>query len=98
SDTQARARVTLGSSGDVIYGMLARALRARGIAGGHVVDVGCGRGQLWSALQEDFTSYCGLDAVRYDTFPPALELREADLDAPDWPIEPAVADLVVAVE
>ena len=98
AETQARARASLGSSGDAIYGMLARALQARGIAGGHVVDVGCGRGQLWSALRRDFSSYCGVDAVRYDTFPPDLELREVDLDAADWAVEPAIADLVVAVE
>ena len=93
-----RARQSLGSSSDAIHRMVADALRAQGIAGGHVVDVGCGGGALWSVLRDGFSSYCGVDAVRYEGFPSALEFHLADLDQPDWPIAPGVADVVVAVE
>ena len=93
-----RARQSLGSSSDAIYRMVASALRARGIAGGHVVDVGCGGGALWPLLCEEFSTYCGVDAVRYENFPAAHEFHQADLDRAEWPIAPGQADLVVAVE
>jgi 2-polyprenyl-3-methyl-5-hydroxy-6-metoxy-1,4-benzoquinol methylase len=93
-----RARQSLGSSSDAIHEMVAGALRARTIAGGHVVDVGCGGGALWRRLREEFSTYCGVDAVRYEGFPPAHEFHLADLDGADWPISPGQADLVVAVE
>jgi 2-polyprenyl-3-methyl-5-hydroxy-6-metoxy-1,4-benzoquinol methylase len=94
---QARARQTLGSSHAAIYSMVADALRARRVCG-HVVDVGCGGGALWPVLRPQFSSYCGIDAVRYDGFPPDGEFRQADLDRDDWPIDAGVADLVVAIE
>ena len=78
--------------------MVPHALRARGIAGGRVVDVGCGGGALWSLLREEFSTYCGVDAVRYENFPPAHEFHHADLDHAEWPIAHGRADLVVAVE
>jgi 2-polyprenyl-3-methyl-5-hydroxy-6-metoxy-1,4-benzoquinol methylase len=93
-----RARQSLGSSSDAIYRMVVRALRSRGIAGGHVVDVGCGGGALWTLLREEFSTYCGVDAVRYEGLPPAHEFHQADLDQAEWPIAPGQADLVVAVE
>ena len=93
-----RARQTLGSSSGAIYEMVASAVRSRGIAGGRLVDVGCGQGALWPLLQDRFSSYCGVDAVRYEGFPREAEFRQADLDRPDWPIEAGIADLVVALE
>lgn len=93
-----RARQSLGSSSAAIYRMVADALRARHIAGGHVVDVGCGGGALWPLLREEFSTYCGIDAVLYDGFPSAHEFHLADLDRAEWPIAPGQADLVVAVE
>jgi 2-polyprenyl-3-methyl-5-hydroxy-6-metoxy-1,4-benzoquinol methylase len=93
-----RARVTLGSSNDSIYRMIVTALGRRGISGGHLVDVGCGQGGLWPVLRHEFSAYTGVDALRYDTFPPDLTLFEVDLDAPDWPVQEEVADVVVAAE
>jgi 2-polyprenyl-3-methyl-5-hydroxy-6-metoxy-1,4-benzoquinol methylase len=95
---ESRARQSLGSSHDAIYWMVADALRARRIAGGHIVDVGCGGGALWHVLHREFSSYCGIDAVRYEGFPSDGEFWQADLDRDDWPIDANVADLVVAVE
>jgi 2-polyprenyl-3-methyl-5-hydroxy-6-metoxy-1,4-benzoquinol methylase len=95
---EARARQSLGSSSEAIYRMVARALDARGINGGTLVDVGCGQGGLWRAVGGRFSRYCGLDAVRYDGFPAGGEFCRVDLDAADWPIADASADVVAAVE
>ena len=95
---EARARLSLGTSDHAIYRMVADALAARGIARGRLVDVGCGRGELWRTLAGCFDRYCGLDAVRYDGFPADAEFLQADLDAPEWPVGDAYADVVTAVE
>ena len=95
---EARARLSLGSSNDAIYLMVAGALAARGVSGGRVVDVGCGRGALWNALSDRFNRYCGLDAVRYDGFPADADFRQVDLDSLSWPIADGDADVVTAVE
>lgn len=95
---EARARLSLGSSNDAIYEMVAEALRTRGISRGRLVDVGCGRGELWRALSSCFDRYCGLDAVRYDHFPSDAEFVQVDLDAPEWPLGDGDADVVTGVE
>jgi SAM-dependent methyltransferase len=101
---EARARQSLGSSHDAIYRLVDRALADRGIAGGRLVDVGCGSAGLWRVLAPRFDSYYGLDAVRYQGFPDDAEFRQIDLDnlgdlhrAP-WPVAPCEADVVTAVE
>jgi 2-polyprenyl-3-methyl-5-hydroxy-6-metoxy-1,4-benzoquinol methylase len=81
--------------------MVDRALSARGIAGGRLVDVGCGSAGLWGLLAPRFAAYCGLDAVQYQGFPIDGEFHQIDLDdlpRGPWPIAPGEADLVTAVE
>ena len=101
---EARARQSLGSSHDAIYRMVDRALADRGIAGGRLVDVGCGSAGLWRLLAPRFATYCGLDAVRYEGFPADAEFCQIDLDDLDdhnavpWPIALCEADVVTAVE
>jgi 2-polyprenyl-3-methyl-5-hydroxy-6-metoxy-1,4-benzoquinol methylase len=95
---EARARQTLGTSSDAIYDMVSRALSERGIHGGRLVDVGCGTGALWRVLGPRFETYCGLDAVRYRTFPDGAEFRQVNLDDTTWPMAPREADVVAAVE
>jgi len=90
--------MSLGSSHDAIYCMVVDALAARGISGGRFVDVGCGGGGLWRAINGRFDSYCGLDAVRYDGLPSDIEFRQVDLDSSSWPIAAGEADVVAAVE
>ena len=85
---EVRARQSLGSSHDAIYHMVDRALSARGVEGGRLVDVGCGSAGLWRLLAHRFDSYCGLDAVRYEGFPIDAEFRQIDLDAARWPVAP----------
>ena len=79
--------------------MVDQALTARGIAGGRLVDVGCGSAGLWRRLAPRFARYCGLDAVRYHGFPIDAEFCQVDLDlATPWPIAVGEADVVTAVE
>ncbi|MDB4906965.1 MAG: SAM-dependent methyltransferase [Gemmatimonadetes bacterium] len=95
---EARARLSLGSSGDAIYRMVARLVAQRPTRGGVLVDVGCGGGRLWPFVQGHFTRCIGVDAVRYDALPGEVEFVQHDLDAPGVPIAAASADVVVAVE
>jgi SAM-dependent methyltransferase len=95
---EARARQSLGSSHEAIYSMVERALSARGVGGGRLVDVGCGSAALWRLLAPRFDSYCGLDVVRYDGFPVGAEFCQIDLDAAPWPVDDCQADVVTAVE
>jgi len=95
---QARARLSLGASGNAIYGMVRDAFDARSVRGGRLVDVGCGSGSLWPFVADRFDRYVGLDAVRYDGFPGGAEFHQVDLDAAAWPVADGTGDAVVAVE
>jgi len=95
-DLETRARLSLGSSNDAIYRMVARAMAAHS-AGGCLVDVGCGGGGLWREVHTRFTRYCGLDAVRYDALPGECEFSLVDLDGDRWPLQGS-GDAVVAIE
>jgi 2-polyprenyl-3-methyl-5-hydroxy-6-metoxy-1,4-benzoquinol methylase len=97
-DLETRARRSLGASADPIYDMVAAACAARAVAGGCVVDVGCGGGGLWRVLRSSFTRYCGIDAVRYDAFPNEGEFAQVDLDADAWPDLRGQGDVVTALE
>lgn len=94
---QARARQSLGSSEAAIYHTVAALLRERG-AGGILADVGCGGGNLWRELEPACSRCLGVDAVRYDGLPDAVEFTYADLDRPPLPLADGCADVVAAVE
>jgi 2-polyprenyl-3-methyl-5-hydroxy-6-metoxy-1,4-benzoquinol methylase len=93
------ARLSLGSSHTAIYRLVARALADRRIAGGCLVDVGCGGGALRPFAQGHFDRYVGMDGVRYADFPDDAEFYQVDFDcgAP-LPAGDAIADVVAAVE
>lgn len=95
---EARARLSLGSSGDAIYRMVATAVAERVPSGGTLLDVGCGSGKLWPFLRDRFTRYVGVDAVRYDGFPADGEFVAAELDAGQVPLPDGSAEAVAAVE
>src|SRR5262245_43910277 len=95
---ESRARLSLGASSDAIYQMVDEFLEINQIRGGTLVDVGCGGGAIWRVVSTRFGRYCGLDAVRYDTFPADGEFRRVDLDSAEWPVPPGCADVVIAVE
>jgi 2-polyprenyl-3-methyl-5-hydroxy-6-metoxy-1,4-benzoquinol methylase len=93
-----RALQSGGISNASIYGMVMRALERRRIRGSVFVDVGCGAGNLWKCVHQDFDHYVGLDAVRYPDFPEAAEFVQCDLDSGRIPLPEGMADVVVAVE
>lgn len=96
--TEARARLSLGSSGAAVYRMVARALASRNPSGGLLLDAGCGAGNLWRAVGRSFDRYVGLDVARYDGFPADGEFVNADLDKPPIPLPDGSADVAAAVE
>jgi len=94
---ESRARLSLGSSSDAIYRMVDEFFEAS-MVGGTLVDVGCGGGALWRVVSPRFARYCGLDAVRYDTFPMDGEFRRVNLDSAEWPVPAELGDVVAAIE
>ena len=96
-DVLERARRTMGTSEEPIYGMVRRALDARELRG-RLVDVGCGIGRLRRHLGQGITGYTGVDVVRYDEFPADADFHAVNLDDGRVPLPDGVADVVVAVE
>jgi SAM-dependent methyltransferase len=95
---QGRAEQTLGISDDSIYRMVARVLDERAVAGGSLLDVGCGRGNLWPFIHSRFNRYVGVDLVRFDGLPAAIEFLEADIDEESLPCQSDSMDVAVALE
>ena len=95
---EARARQSRGASHDAIHRMVAVAVDRHARSRTRLVDVGCGTGALCHTLGRRFASYSGVDAVRYEAFPAHAEFHPVDLDAATWPVAPASADVVVAIE
>lgn len=95
---EARARASLGASGDAVYRMVDRALEGRHPGGGTLVDVGCGAGALWAHVGRRFDRYVGVDAVRYAGFPEGAAFHAADLDRGGVPLADGCADVAAGVE
>ncbi|MEO8521130.1 MAG: methyltransferase domain-containing protein [Acidobacteriota bacterium] len=98
-DLDARARQSLGISGEAIYRAAAAVLADRGAAG-TIADIGCGTGNLRRYLGAAFTRCIGVDAVQYEGLPGDVEFVAADLDRlplplPDWAVDVAAAVEVV---
>lgn len=92
----ARARASGGASHPAIHAAVAHELQSVG-AGGPLVDVGCGHGALRPLLGTSFTTYVGIDAVRYDGLARDAKLVRADLDG-SIPLRDGVAGAVVSLE
>ena len=97
TDVEARARLSLGTSGDAIYRTVATLLAERAAAGA-LLDVGCGTGNLRRAVAGRFTRYLGADVVRYDDFPADGEFFRIETDTGRVPVADGTADVVAAVE
>ena len=97
ADVQSRARLSLGQGHQAIHATVARVLASRA-AGGILADVGCGTGDLWRATSGLFARCIGVDAVRYQALPDAVEFHAADLDRAPLPLADASVDVAAAVE
>lgn len=98
TDPLARARQSEGASSDAILTAVSRQLTTRHPGGGTLVDVGCGRGNLWSVLRGRFDRYLGADVLAYDGFPPDGAFHRIDPVTGRVELPDAVADVVCAVE
>lgn len=92
-----RAKQSLGGSSDPVYQMVAKALNQLN-SGGILVDVGCGSGKLWSFVSDRVDRYFGVDVIRYDGLPEAIEFIPFDLDSGKVSLFEGIADIVCAVE
>ena len=92
------ARASEGHSADPILALVLRVLEGEQ-AQGDLLDVGCGRGDLYGRLPPSIRSYTGVDLVRYEGFPESSQarLRIGDLNQ-RLPVEDAGADVVVSIE
>jgi SAM-dependent methyltransferase len=95
---ETRAALSAGTSATPIYRMIAGVVSARHAGGGKLLDVGCGRGELWPHLADRFDEYHGADVLRYEGFPPAGRFHTVDLDSGRVPLDDGFADVVAAVE
>ena len=93
---ESRASLSLGRADEAVHVLVAGILQSRA-AGGLLVDVGCGRGDLWRLAKGRFAGCVGLDAVKYDGLPEDVAFQRTDLDA-RLPLADACADAVAAVE
>jgi len=96
--TESRARLSRGTSSEAIYRMVDRAVGERHSGGGVLLDVGCGKGDLWSYVGDRFDRYVGVDAAEYDGFPKGGEFLKANLDECRIALPDGIADVVAAVE
>jgi SAM-dependent methyltransferase len=93
-----RARCSPGRSGDAVYALVAGALSTHHRGGGTLLDVGCGRGNLWAFTRHLFDRYLAADAVRYEELPPEAEFHPVELDHAPVPLPAGCADVVACVE
>lgn len=93
-----RAALSQGASDDAILNRVREGLNARGIRGGLLVDLGCGRGDLHRALAAQFDGYLGVDIVMYDDWQPEVPFVAVDLHSDCSELESDSADVVAAVE
>lgn len=78
--------------------MVVTALSSCRTAGGVLLDVGCGKGLLWSYIRNRFNQYVGADVVRHEGLPEDAIFHRIDLDSGRVPLADDFADVVVAVE
>ena len=98
TDATSRALLSGGSSLPAIHEAVIRLVDERAKRKETILDVGCGVGNLRSALGRRFARYVGIDLLRYDGFPVTEELVLADLNHPPFALPAGCADVVISVE
>lgn len=103
-DTEARAKLSEGSSDRAIYEMVLAQLKSSlkekpsGIKIPTIVDVGCGQGNLFPYIQPLCDRYIGVDVVKYAGFPKNQEFRPVNLDSGKTDLPDSCAEVVCSVE
>lgn len=98
TSAEQRAELSLGTSSTPIYRMVREALNHRHPGRGTLLDVGCGRGELWHSLKGLFETYVGADILKYEGFPVDSEFCSVDLDTGRVSLPDRFADVIAAVE
>jgi 2-polyprenyl-3-methyl-5-hydroxy-6-metoxy-1,4-benzoquinol methylase len=93
-----RALLSQGRSDEPVYLAVARILAARCRKAHTLIDVGCGRGNLWSATRHLFDRYIGIDVVAYEGFPIDADFLNSNLENYSIPLPGGLADTVVTLE
>lgn len=78
--------------------MVSDALARRDIHGEQILDIGCGGGDLRRFVDDRFSRYVGVDALRYDDFPDEAEFHRLNLDTGTVPLPDASADVAASIE
>ena len=97
-DVVARAQRSEGESEPAVHRLISRTVESLGLRGDLLIDVGCGRGNLWPLLKSRFAKCIGVDAVKYPRLPANIEFCETRLDANRIPLADDSADLVICSE
>jgi SAM-dependent methyltransferase len=97
-NSEERARQSLGSSNDAIYEMVGGAFARLNLRAEILVDVGCGKGNLFPFVRPYCDRYLGVDVMSYDAFPAGAEFYRSDFDTGRTPLPDACADFVISVE
>lgn len=93
-----RAIASEGASSTPILTAVASELARRKIRGGLLLDVGCGVGNLWPVVKDQFDSYAGADVLRYQSFPKNASFHRVDADRGEVDFATGAADVVCAIE
>jgi SAM-dependent methyltransferase len=100
--TDIRAKLSEGSSSEAIYQMVVRVLdresHQRNLKPNIIVDVGCGRGNLYSHVKAKCDRYFGVDVFKYEDFPQSLEFKTVNLDSGKVDLPESFADVICSVE
>jgi 2-polyprenyl-3-methyl-5-hydroxy-6-metoxy-1,4-benzoquinol methylase len=98
TQVQERALESQGISNAAVYEMVVRVLAEQNLAGGTLVDVGCGKGGLWPYVKPHCDRYLGVDVIQHAGFPSGVEFIHHNLDEGKLPLADNAADLVISVE
>jgi SAM-dependent methyltransferase len=94
-----RARLTGGTvNTPAIYEAVERVIVRRHPGRGTVLDVGCGRGELWAAIGSHFDHYVGADVLQHARLPANAEFHSINTETGRVPLDNACVEAVLSTE